>query len=267
MCIRDRITGFTNNAAPVPEATSAAAVGSGDPAVTPAQAGVKPESGFGTVRVQTPVKTIATWMPATKRALADATQIRTLIDGFLEYFLEEELEDQMVRGDGTGENFEGLATVSGTQTQPAVTDPAGAPPGLGLLLAMRRAKTRVRTVGKAVANGYAIHPNDLQRLEELVDNDGRFYGDGPFGGTANLTGGVTTTIWGLPAIECEGAVEGAPWCADWRKSILWDREQSSVTATDSHMDFFIRNLVAILAEMRAAFGVIQPSAFCKVTLS
>ena len=40
-----------------------------------------------------------------------------------------------------------------------------------------------------------------------------------------------------------------------------------MTATDSHMDFFIRNLVAILAEMRAAFGVIQPSAFCKVTLS
>jgi HK97 family phage major capsid protein len=261
-----RITGFANNAAPVPEATTTAAVGSGSPVVTAAQAGVKPESGFSTQRVQTPVKTIATWMPATKRALSDAGQIAAIIDGFLEYFLEEELEDQMVRGDGLGENFEGLASVSGTQTQTAVTDPTGAPEGLGLLLGMRRAKTKVRTVGKSQANGYAIHPNDLERLEELVDNDGRFYGDGPFGGAVTTTGGGTPVIWGIPAIECEGVVEGAPWCADWRKSILWDREQSSITATDSHMDFFVRNLVAILAEMRAAYGVVQPSAFCKVLL-
>lgn len=261
-----RITGFANNAAVVPEATSAAPIGSGSPAVTAAQAGLKPESGFGTQRVQTPVKTIATWMPATKRALSDAGQIRAIIDGFLEYFLEEELEDQIVRGDGLGENFEGLATVSGTQTQPIVTDPAGAPPGLGLLLGMRRAKTKVRTVGKSVANGYAIHPEDLERLEELVDGDGRFYGDGPFGGAVSTTGGGNTLIWGIPAVECEGTVRGAPWCGDWRKSVLWDREQSSITATDSHMDFFVRNLVAILAEMRAAYGVIQPSAFCKVLL-
>lgn len=261
-----RITGFANNAAPVPEATTAAAIGSGTPAVTAAQAGVKPESGFGTARVQTPVKTIATWMPATKRALSDAGQIRAIIDGFLEYFLEEELEDQIVRGDGQGENFEGLATVSGTQTQPIVADPDNAPLGLGMLLAMRRAKTKVRTVGKSVANGYAIHPEDLERLEELVDGDGRFYGDGPFGGAVSTTGGGNTLIWGIPAVEVEGAVRGAPWCGDWRKSILWDREQSSITATDSHMDFFVRNLVAILAEMRAAFGVVQPSAFCKVLL-
>jgi hypothetical protein len=28
--------------------------------------------------------------------------------------------------------------------------------------------------------------------------------------------------------------------------------------------FFVRNVVAIHAEMRAGFGIIQPSAFCKV---
>jgi hypothetical protein len=31
--------------------------------------------------------------------------------------------------------------------------------------------------------------------------------------------------------------------------------------TNSHSDFFVRNLIAILAEMRAAFGLIRPKAF------
>lgn len=37
--------------------------------------------------------------------------------------------------------------------------------------------------------------------------------------------------------------------------------------TDSHLDFFVRNLVAILAEMRAAFGVVQPNAFVEIDLT
>jgi hypothetical protein len=35
--------------------------------------------------------------------------------------------------------------------------------------------------------------------------------------------------------------------------------------SDQHADFFTRNLLAILAEMRAAFGVLDPEAFCTVT--
>lgn len=256
-----RVAGWTNNAAPVPEATTTDPVGSGTTPVTEAQAGVKPESGFTATRVTTPVRTIAHWMPITKRALSDAAQVRTLIDNFLRTGLEEELEDQMIAGDGTGENFEGLANVSGTQTQAAVPDPAGKPEGFGRLLTLRRAKTKVRTIGRAVANGYVIHPNDWETVEELSDNDGRFYGDGPFGA------GRPGALWGLPVIESEAATPGTAWCADFRRAILWDRQQASITVTDSHQDFFVRNLVAILAEMRAAFGVIQPSAFVRVSLA
>jgi HK97 family phage major capsid protein len=259
-----RVTGFTRAAAPVPEATTSEAPTS-DPAtgavVQPAGGGYKPESSFSTVRVSTSVKTIAHWIPATKRALSDAAQIRTLIDSFLEVGLEEELEDQMIAGDGTGENFEGLASVSGTQSQAAVADPAGKPAGFGKLLALRRAKTLVRTVGRAQATGYVIHPNDLQDLDEISDGDGRFYFDGPSG--ANNS----TPLWGLPVIESEAATPGSAWIGDWRKAILWDRQQASITVTDSHQDFFVRNLIAILAEMRAAFGIIQPSAFVSVALA
>jgi HK97 family phage major capsid protein len=55
--------------------------------------------------------------------------------------------------------------------------------------------------------------------------------------------------------------EGYAVVADWRMAVLWDRMQTAITMSNSHSDFFVRNLVAILAEMRAAFGVIRPAAF------
>jgi hypothetical protein len=35
--------------------------------------------------------------------------------------------------------------------------------------------------------------------------------------------------------------------------------------SDSHSDYFIKNLLAILAEIRAALVVFRASAFCEVT--
>ncbi|WP_051580629.1 phage major capsid protein [Pseudonocardia acaciae] len=244
-----KLLSITNNAAPVPEATA-----------TTGTSGTKPESGFATTRATAVVRTIAHWIPATKRALSDAAQIKTLIDAFLFYGLDEELEDQMVSGDGTGENFTGILNTSGTQSQAAVADPAGKPPGFGKLLALRRAKTKVRLAGRAVANAYVLNPLDAETLDEISDNDGRFYFGGPAG--SNVTG----TLWGLPVILCEGIPQGTGVIGDWRKAILWDREQASITVTDSHADFFVRNLIAILAEMRAAFGILQPNAFVEVNL-
>jgi hypothetical protein len=37
--------------------------------------------------------------------------------------------------------------------------------------------------------------------------------------------------------------------------------ETFISMTNSHSDFFVRNLIAILAEMRAAFGIIRPAAF------
>lgn len=238
-----RVTAFTNAAVPVAEATTTSN-------------GTKPESALTTAKVTTPVKTIAHWIPVTKRALSDAAQIRTLIDNFLEYGLEEELEDQIVAGDGTGENFEGLATVSGTQSQAWDTD---------LLTTTRKAKTKVRTVGRSVPNAYLLNPLDVEAMDLLQDNEARFYRGGPVGTVGGALGAAP--LWDLPVIESEAVPQGTGWVGDFRKAILWDREQSAITMSDSHANFFIQNLVAILAEMRAAFGVIQPSAFVEIDLT
>lgn len=249
-----RVTSITNNAAPVAEATSAEFSAT----MSTTGGGYKPESALATARVTTPVRTIAHWIPVTKRALSDAAQMVTLIDSFLEYGLEEEVEDQMIAGDGTGENLEGLANVSGVQAQ-AYAD--------NLLVTTRRARTKVKLNGRAQPNGYVMNPADLENIDLLREDTGAGPGTGAFFFGGPAAAGGATTLWGLPVVESEAVPAGTAYVGDWRKAILWDREQSSITTTDSHLDFFVRNLVAILAELRVAFGVIQPSAFVEIDLS
>jgi hypothetical protein len=47
---------------------------------------------------------------------------------------------------------------------------------------------------------------------------------------------------------------------------VWDRMQAALYTTDSHSDFFIRNILVILAEERLALTVFRPAAFVEVTL-
>lgn len=242
-----RMTGQTNNAAAVPESTATA-----DPGTMTTANGVKPESALTWAKVTTPVRTIAHWIPLTKRALSDAAQVRTIIDAFLRYGLEEELEDQMISGDNTGENLEGLSNVSGVQAQAWDTN---------LLTTTRKARTKVRLVGRSTPNAYLLNPADLEAIDLLQDNEARYY----FGGPSGL--GSAGTLWGLPVIETEAVPAGTGYVGDFKKAALWDREQASITVSDSHGNFFIRNMVAILAEMRVAFGVIQPNAFVEIDLT
>jgi HK97 family phage major capsid protein len=252
-----RVTAITNNAAPVAEATGAGLLASTEAGgLTDAAGGLKPESGLTLEKVSTTVKTIAHWLPATKRALSDAAQIRTLIDTFLRYGLEEELEDQIVAGSGAGENFEGILTVAGTQAQAWDTN---------LLVTTRKARTKVRTVGRARPTAYVLNPADNERIDLLRDDSGGAgTGQFLFGSPAGLQ---VQTLWGLPRVESEAIPAGTGLVGDFRRAVLWDREQASIQVSDSHADFFVRNLVAILAEMRAGFGVIQPSAFVEIDLT
>lgn len=224
---------FTNNAAVVAEHTD---IDTGTQ---------KPQSDFTLEKASAEVKTIAHWVAVTKQALSDASQIRTLIDNFLEYGLLEELEDQVLAGDGSGDNFTGLLNTSGVQTIAWDND---------LLRTARLAKAAVRVNGRARATAYVFHPNDAAELDLLKDDVGRYYFDGP------SADGVQS-LWRLPVVESEAMPEGTAIVGDMRRAVIWDREQAGIVATDSHADFFIRNIIAILAELRAAFAVLRPAAF------
>jgi len=212
--------------------------------------GEKPEGATAWEKVQEPVKTIAVWIPATKRALADVGQLRSLIDLELREDLGQELEDQLLNGDGVGENFTGLANTAGTLVQAWDTD---------ILRTSRRAITTLLVTGRQIPTAWVLNPEDWETVELTQDAEDRYYYGGPLAQ-------ATPRLWGVPIAQSFYQPQGTGWLGNWRKARLWDREQATISVSDSHEDFFIRNLVAILAEMRAAFGVIRPSAFVEMDL-
>lgn len=231
-----RQTTFTNVAAETAEATTTAT-------------GTKPEATIAFEIVNADVKTIAHWIPATRRSLADAGQLRTLIESQLRYGLEFRLESQVVNGDGTGENLTGIINTSNILTQPKGGD--------SVVDAIHKAITQIR-LGFLEPNGVALHPSDWEVIRLSKDSQGAYhYGPPALAGTE--------TVWGLPVAVTPSVPDDTGIVGDWTQAVLWLREGIQILASDSHSDFFVKNLVALLAEMRAAFGVLQPAAFAKVT--
>lgn len=240
-----RQTSQVTQAAPVPEANVADYTG------YPGEvSGEKPRGSLSFERVTEVVKTLAVYVGATKRALSDAAQIRGIIDQELRESLVETLENQLLNGSGQGENFLGLANQPNTLLEPYDTD---------VFRTTRQAITSLAISGLTRPTAWVFHPADWQEMELLMDDMKRFYYAGPFAlGPKRL--------WGIPVVESFYVAEGSAWLADWSKAVIWDREQATISVTDSHDDWFIRNMVAILAEMRAAFGIIRPTAFIEVEL-
>lgn len=247
-------TSHTNAAAVVPEATSSAAPeadADGGPLITATGGGYKPEGSWAFVRRTAVVKTIAEWVPATKRALADVAALEGLINDELRQDVAETEEAQILNGDGSGENFTGIANWSGIQTQTFATD---------IFTTIRKAITKARTVGRVNPNAIVVSPATAEAIDLAKDGENRYYYGGP-----QVIG--PRRVWGLPVVESETQSDANVLVGDFSKAVLWDREQTTVTMTDSHADFFIRNLVAILAEERLAFAVTRPKAFVKAALS
>jgi len=230
-----RETAPTNNAAVVAEATASSG-----------SSGSKPESDVGYELATTPVVTIAHFVAATKQALNDEAQMSALIDRFLREALEEKAEDYIMN-----HATDGMLNTSGTQSQAWDTD---------VLRTTRVAKRKVRTVGRRTPTAFILNPEDWETIELKRDNQNRFYGNGPFGTQA-------PTLWGLPGVESEAIAVGTGLVGDFRACAAWDREQSSVSVSNSHLDFFTRNLVAILAELRMAFAVLKPTALVEIDLT
>lgn len=259
------MTGFTNAAAETAEAIAATGT-----------SGTKPESALADVKRTVNVETIAHWIPATKRSLSDAGQLRTLIEGILELGLDLRLDGQIATGNGAGSNLRGIyntvgigavtwrkAMVGNTNTPETILD------------AIHRAITVVR-LAFFEPSAIGIHPNDYERVRlarggkvavaNTVAGSAGTYAEGNY-----LMGDPDTVgaerIWGLLPIVSAAFQEGNPLVGDYRQAVLWLREAMQILASDSHMDFFIRNLVALLAEFRAAFGVLAPGAFCAADIA
>jgi HK97 family phage major capsid protein len=221
----------------------------------PATTGLKPDASATWLKVTAPVITIATGIPVTKRAVADVGQVQTMLETFLESGVNAAIENQSMNGTGVGESLTGILATTGVQTEAFATD---------IFTSIRKGITKVRKVAQAgglplgmFPTGVIVSVEDDEAIDLSKDAQNRYYGAGPFSaGPASL--------WGLPRIATPFLAAGTALVGDFRTCILWDRQQTSISASDSHKDYFMRNLVQLLAEARVAFGVLVPMALCKV---
>lgn len=237
-----KVNSFTNSAAEVAEAIDQAT-------------GTKPESTMDFAIVTSPVQTIAHWMAITRRALSDAPQMRDIIDTQLRLGIDLRLEAEVLNGNGTAPNLRGILNTSGIGSQAKGADSA--------IVAILKAADVIRAAF-IEPNAILMNPADWQAIRLTRDDSGAGAGTGSylFG---DPSAGGTLFLWGLPVVTTPLIAAGTALVGDFKQAILWVREGINVLASTEHADFFIKNLVAILAEGRWAFGVPRPAAFCKVT--
>jgi HK97 family phage major capsid protein len=166
-----------------------------------------------------------------------------------------EVEDQVMAGPGGGETFLGILNDPDIPTVGAGGD------GLNTLDRLRRAKRDVMLNGRTIPNGAVLHPNDAEKVDTLkATGSGEYFGGGPFGSPGQRT------VWGLPIVESDVVPDGTAVVGDFRRAVLFERQATEISL-GTVGDDFIRNIVRVLAEYRAAFALTRPKAFVEVNLA
>lgn len=178
------------------------------------------------------------------------------------YLLALREEAQLLSGDGTGANIEGILERSGVQTETAADNTDNAD-------ALYRAATKVATATGLTADAIVINPADYEALRLGKDANEQYYGGGYFQGPyGNGDADWQPPIWGRrtvvsPAVAAGTAVVGAFATA----ATVYRKGGVRVESTNSHADDFDYNRIRTRIEERVALAVRYPAAFVNVTLS
>ena len=241
-----RVSGFTNNAAPVPQRNA------GNTAF-----GLKPQSALSFSGEQSPVRTIAHWEAAHRNVLADVPQLRGIIDNELLYGLRLVEDAQILAGTGTGEDLQGILNTPGIQSY-SWSDGATLPVPDTKADSLRRAAT-LAFLAFYEPTGVVLHPNDWEDIE-LTKNE-----SGDYLLAVSIALGGEKRVWRMPVIDTPAIEEGRALLGSFGIGAqLYDREEANIRVAEQHADFFIRNAVVILAEERLALAVKRPESFVEV---
>lgn len=228
--------------------------------------GLKPHTRLKLAPAQAPIRTIAHYELAHRNTLDDEPQLRSIIDTELLYGLRLVEDDQVLNGDGTGENLLGIMRTPGIQQYPG--------PGLGYgsagtpvkefdtyIDAVRRAATRVM-LAYFSPTGVVVHPFDWETMELTKDANHNYVL------AINVAIGADKRIWQMPVVATPAMAQGASLIGAFGLGAkIYDRQQSNIRVAEQHDDLFIRNAIAILAEQRIGLTVSRPESFVKVDLT
>ena len=230
------------------------ASGNLDTAAETTEGAIKPAGDIGLTDEEARARTIANWIKSPRQVLADVPGLEGMIRDQLVYVVLRRLENQILAGDGQGENLLGILNTSGIASVPFA---AGTP-----LADLALSGITTALVSNVDPDAVVIHPTSLQEILTA-----KATGSGVYLSIDSPIGTPPTTLWGLALITSTVMPVGKVLVGSFAEgAVLWIREAVNVVL-GMESDDLIRNRITLLGEMRAALTVIQPTAFAIVDMS
>lgn len=170
-------------------------------------------------------------------------------------------EQQLLNGDGNGNNVRGLLQRSGIQAVTSASKDAWFDDIYGAI-------SKVNLATPLIADGIVINPADYEVLRLRKDANGQYIAGGPFQGQYGVGGiMIDPPIWGKRTVVTNSMPKGTCLVGAFRQGATVLRKGGlRVDSTNTNADDFDNNLVTLRAEERVGLMVPLPAAFVKVTL-
>ncbi len=229
-----------------------------------AEGGTKPESTLDLDTVDEPVKKIATAITVSDELIEDAAAAQGFVGSRLSLFVQLDEERQLLRGAG-GNELAGLVGRAGVNVYARGSDDN--------LTAIAKVIGNTAGSSHVIPTGIVMHPTNWLSSRLLRDGSGgttgAYFGAGPFGvaaqnaGAANLFG---QTLWDTPVALSTTVGLGTAIVGGFATAAAIARRSGvTVEDTNSHQDYFVKDLVSIRAEQREALLCYRAEAFTVVS--
>lgn len=205
-----------------------------------AEAATKPESALTFELAEAPVKTIAHWLKLSKQVMDDAPALASYVDTRLRYGVELRIDQQLLNGNGTGQNIGGM-TKSGNFT--AFTPASG--------------DNAIDSINKAIyavqAADYAptaiiLNPADWGAIERTKSTTGEY--------EFMPNQALGPVLWGLPVVVSNTMTSGKFMVGAMDIAYqVWNRQGVTVEMSEADDTNFQKNLVTVRAEARLALAI------------
>jgi HK97 family phage major capsid protein len=210
-----------------------------------AEGAAKTQADFDIVEANKLVEKITAYTKVSKEALADIKFLNREINNDLVSLIEAKLDTDLYGGSGTTPVIKGITTYAPTisLTSTPFATAGGGVPNANHLDVLRAAKYTVEAAFFQ-PNYIVLHPVDVARIDMLKSSTGEYLLHQAAGQFA------FKSFYGLPIIESTVVTAGTFLVGDFSKSNLGIREEINISVGYENDDF-TKNLVTILAEMRA----------------
>lgn len=182
------------------------------------------------------------------------------------YLVDIETERQILYGSGQNGELQGITSTPGILRR-AVQNNTPASGNETCYDSLYKALTDIRVASYFEPDGYAIHPYDWEVIRLMKDANGQPIATGPF--YAPYGNGMVVEmelLWGKPVAKTVSVLQGRPIAGAWKLGAQYFmRMGMQIEMSNSHLDYFDRNLLRLRFEHRLALAVYRPVCFEELT--